>query len=337
MRYKLLGRTGLEISVLSMGTMTFGGWRVIGDLGQPEANKLVARALDAGINFFDTADAYGGGQSERLLGAALGDRRPDIILATKVRLKLADTPNSGGLSRWHIIRAVEASLQRLGTDYLDLYQLHITDAWTPLDETLRAMEDLVRAGKVRYIGCCNYPAWQLMKGLAISDGRGWSRFVSLQAYYSLAGRGLERELLPLVKDQGLGLLIWSPLAGGFLSGKFQRDDEGPAGSRRTEFDFPPIDRERAWDVLDVMRQVAVEQEISVARVALAWLLHQEGVTSVIVGAKRLDQLEDNLSAVDVQLTADQLERLDKVSALPAEYPGWMLAWPWDERMNNSSF
>jgi aryl-alcohol dehydrogenase-like predicted oxidoreductase len=332
MRYKLLGRTGLEVSVLSLGTMTFGGWRVIGDLGQPEANELVAQALDAGINFFDTADAYGGGQSERLLGAALSDRRQDIILATKARLKLGDGPNTGGLSRWHIMRAVEASLKRLGTDYLDLYQLHINDAWTPLDETLRAMDDLVRSGKVRYIGCCNYPAWQLMKGLAISDGRGWQRFVSLQAYYSLVGRGLERELLPLVKDQGLGLLVWSPLAGGFLSGKFHRDDEGPAGSRRTEFDFPPIDRERAWDVLDVMRQVAAEQEISVARVALAWLLAQEGVTSVIVGAKRPDQLADNLLAVATQLTADQLERLDQASALPPEYPGWMLAWPWDERM-----
>jgi aryl-alcohol dehydrogenase-like predicted oxidoreductase len=332
MRYKLLGQTGLELSALSLGTMTFGGWHVIGDLGEKQAAELVARALDAGVNFFDTADAYGGGEAERLLGRALGKRRQDVIVASKVRLTLGEGPNRGGLTRWHIMRAVEASLQRLGTDVIDLYQLHIVDAWTPLEETVRALDDLVRAGKVRYTGVCNYPAWQIMKGLALADAHGWSRFVSLQAYYSLVGRGLERELLPLVRDQKLGLLIWSPLAGGFLSGKFHRDDDGPEGARRAQFDFPPVQRPQAWDVLDALRDVAAEQELSVARVALAWLLHQEGVTSVIVGAKRAEQLEDNLKAIEVELTADQLEHLDQVSALPAEYPGWMLDWPWDSRM-----
>lgn len=334
MKYKQLGQTGLEVSVLSLGTMTFGNWDVIGDLDQKQADELVGRALDAGINLFDTADAYGGGRSEEILGRALGSRRQEVIVSSKARLKMGDGPNAGGLSRWHIFRAVENSLRRLNTDYLDLYLLHIVDAWTPLEETLRAMDDLVRSGKVRYIGCCNYPAWQIMKGLAIADAHDWSRFVALQAYYSLVGRGLEREIIPLLQDQGLGLMVWSPLAGGFLSGKFSREGNGPTGSRRAKFDFPPVDLETAWDVLDVMGGIAAEHRVSAAQIALAWLLHQAPVSTVIIGAKRLDQLNDNLAAIEVELTAEQLEQLDKVSALKPEYPGWMLAWPWDERMKS---
>ena len=334
MRYKLLGRTGLRVSELCLGTMTFGGGQTIGGLDQAEASTLVASALDAGINFFDTADTYSGGESETQLGEALGNRRKDVIVATKVRLGVGEGPgiNDIGLSRYHILNAVDASLRRLKTDYIDLYQLHIVDSLTPMEETLRTLEDLVRWGKVRYVGCCTYPAWQLMKALAISDANGWSRFASYQAHYTIASREAERELIPLVEDQEVGLLVWSPLAGGLLSGKFSRDGSGPAGTRRAQFDFPPVDRERAFDVIDVMREIAREHDVSVARIALAWLLHQDAVTSVIVGARRPDQLQDNLLAPDVHLSEKELEQLDKVSTLPPEYPGWMLAMSWDDRM-----
>jgi aryl-alcohol dehydrogenase-like predicted oxidoreductase len=231
------------------------------------------------------------------------------------------------------LSAVDASLRRLGTDYIDLYQIHLPDKLTPIDETLRALDDVVRWGKVRYIGCSNLAAWQMMKALAVSDAHDWARFVSLQAHYTLIERSIEREIVPALRDQGLGLMVWSPLAGGFLSGKVTREGDAPEGSRRASFDFPPIgNRERAFDILDVMRQVAGEQNVSVARIGLAWLLHQEAVTSVIVGAKKPEQLDDNLKAIDVALTTDQLSRLDKVSALPAEYPGWMLQWAWDDRV-----
>lgn len=332
MRYRILGRTGLKVSELCFGTMTFGGGETIGVLDQRESDKLVARTLDAGINFFDTADAYSGTEAERMLGQALGTRRKEVIIATKVRLETGSGPNDVGLSRGHILDAVDASLRRLGTDYIDLYQIHISDALTPLEETLRALDDLVRWGKVRYIGCCNFAAWQLMKSLAISDMHDWARFVALQAHYTLIERGLERELVPLVKDQGLGLMIWSPLSGGFLSGKFTRENESPEDSRRSELDFPPINRERAFDVLDVMREIAAQHNVSVARIALAWLLYQDVVTSVIIGAKRLDQLEDNLLAPEVRLSEKDLKQLDEVSALPLEYPGWMLNRPWDDRI-----
>jgi aryl-alcohol dehydrogenase-like predicted oxidoreductase len=333
MRYRLLGSTGIKVSELCLGTMTFGGGQTIGGIGQDTVNDLVAKALEAGVNFFDTANNYSGGDAERMLGRALGSRRKDVLIATKVRLKTGKKGiNDVGLSRAHILDAVEASLERLGTDYIDLYQVHITDALTPLEETLRALEDLVRWGKVRYVGCCNYPAWQIVKALAISKAHDWSRFVSLQAHYSIASRDLERELMPMVKDQKLGLFIWSPLAGGLLSGKFSRDGEGPKGSRRASFDFPPIDKERAFRVLEVMREIASKHDVSVTRIALGWLLHQDAVTSVIVGAKQLDQLEDNLRAAEVTLCEQELMRLDEVSALPKEYPGWMLDWPWDDRV-----
>ncbi|WP_224240521.1 aldo/keto reductase [Hyalangium gracile] len=328
MNYRMLGRTGLYVSELCFGAMTFGGegfWKVVGTQGQSEADKLVARSLDAGINFFDTADVYSNGVSEQLLGKALGARRKDVVLATKVRGRTGPGINDVGLSRGHIMDSVHNSLRRLGTDYIDLYQIHGVDIVTPLDETLRALDDLVRQGKVRYLGCSNLQAWQLMKALGISEHRNLARFESLQAYYSIAGRDLERELVPLMKDQQVGLMVWSPLAGGFLSGKYRRNGQGPEGSRRTSFDFPPVDKERAYDVIDVMDGIAKAHNVSVARVALAWLLHQPHVTTIIIGAKTQEQLEDNLQTPSLKLTPEQLTALNTASALPPEYPGWMVA------------
>jgi aryl-alcohol dehydrogenase-like predicted oxidoreductase len=324
----MLGRTGLYVSELCFGAMTFGGegfWKVVGSQGQSEADKLVSRSLEAGINFFDTADVYSNGLSEQLLGKALGARRKDVVLATKVRGRTGPGVNDVGLSRGHIMDSVHNSLKRLGTDYIDLYQIHGADLVTPLDETLRALDDLVRQGKVRYLGASNLAAWQLMKALGISEHRGLSRFESLQAYYSIAGRDLERELVPLMKDQQLGLMVWSPLAGGFLSGKFRRNSQGPEGARRAAFDFPPVDKERAYNVIDVMDGIAQAHNASVARVALAWLLHQPHVTTLIIGAKTSEQLEDNLQAPTLKLTPEQLTALNTVSALPPEYPAWMVA------------
>jgi aryl-alcohol dehydrogenase-like predicted oxidoreductase len=312
--------------------MTFGGGKTIGGIDQATATAMVDRALAAGVNFIDTADAYSGTEAETMVGNALAGRRQQAVLATKVRLGTGRGPNDSGLSRAHILDAVEASLRRLQTDYIDLYQLHIVDALTPLEETLRTMEDLVRSGKVRYVGCCNYPAWQIMKALAIADAHGWSRYVAVQAHYSLAERGLEREIVPLLRDQGLGLLVWSPLSGGLLSGKFTRPGNGPQGARRSNFDFPPVDGERVFRVIDLMRGIAASRDVSVAQIALGWLLHQEVVTSVILGARRLEQLEDNLQSPKVRLSQEELVQLDAASALPVEYPGWMLAGRWDDRM-----
>jgi aryl-alcohol dehydrogenase-like predicted oxidoreductase len=329
MRYKQFGRTGLLVSELCFGTMTFGGgsdfWRAIGRLSQDAANELVARVLDAGINFIDTADIYSEGDSERILGKALGKRRKDVVLATKVFGRMGPGPNQAGLSRAYIMQAVEDSLERLGTDYIDLYQIHGFDPLTPLEETLQALDDLVRSGKVRYIGCSNLAAWQLMKSLWIADKYNLHRFESLQAYYTIAGRDLEREVVPVLQDQNLGLMVWSPLAGGLLSGKFGREGKGPDGARRVGFDFPPVDKARAFNVVDVMREIAQAKQVSVARIALSWLLHQPVVTSVIIGAKTPEQLADNLAAPEVKLSGEELSRLNTVSELPAEYPGWMIA------------
>jgi aryl-alcohol dehydrogenase-like predicted oxidoreductase len=339
MNYRMLGRTGLYVSELCFGAMTFGGegfWKVVGSQGQSEADKLVARSLEAGINFFDTADVYSNGVSEELLGKALGARRKDVVLATKVRGRTGTGVNDVGLSRGHIMDSVHASLRRLGTDYIDLYQIHGFDTVTPLDETLRALDDLVHQGKVRYLGCSNLAAWQLMKALGISEHRGLARFESLQAYYSIAGRDLERELVPLMKDQQLGLMVWSPLAGGFLSGKYRRNSQGHEGSRRAAFDFPPVDKERAYTVIDVMDGIAKAHNASVARVALAWLLHQPHVTTLIIGAKTQEQLEDNLAAPSLKLTAEQLSALANASALPPEYPGWMVLRQNEDRVPKSS-
>ena len=328
MKYRLLGRTGLLVSELCLGTMTFGGegfWQVIGRQGQDLVNDIVAKSLDAGINFIDTANVYSFGQSETLLGKALeGRARDKVVIATKVRGRMNDEVNAVGLSRYHIMNSVHDSLKRLNTDYIDLYQIHGFDPVTPLDETLRALDDLVRQGKVRYIGASNLAAWQLMKALGISDKLGLARFESLQAYYTIASRDLERELVPLVTDQQVGVMVWSPLAGGLLSGKFNRDGSGPDGSRRVSFDFPPVNKDHAFDVVDVMREIGAELNVTVAQVALAWLLHQPSVTTVIIGAKTVEQLDDNLKTPTIKFDDSQLKRLNDVSKLTPEYPQWMV-------------
>jgi aryl-alcohol dehydrogenase-like predicted oxidoreductase len=310
--------------------MTFGGkgiWETIGQLGAAEVEAFLGSSLDAGVNFIDTADVYSGGQSEELVGGALkklGRPRDQVVVATKVRGRMGKGPNQVGLSRGHIMDAIDASLRRLQLDYVDLYQIHGFDSATPLEETVRALDDLVRVGKVRYVGYCNLSAWQTMKALAYAREHGLSAFVSAQMYYSLAGRDIEREVVPMLQDQGLALLPWSPLAGGLLSGKFDIDKPGPEGSRRTTFDFPPVDRPRAAAVLTVLRKVAAEASAPVARVALAWMLAKPFVTSIIIGAKTREQLAQNLAATDLQLSKEHLAALDAASALPAEYPGWML-------------
>jgi len=330
MRTKTLGRTGLLVSELCLGTMTFGGkgfWTAIGQLDQSVADGIVARALDAGINFIDTADVYSEGLSEEITGRAIvnsGRKRSDVVLATKALGAVGPGPNDRGASRGHIMDAVKASLKRLGTDYIDLYQIHGFDPLTPVEETVRALDDLVRQGHVRYVGVSNWAAWQIMKAVGIADAKGWARAASLQAYYTIAGRDLEREIAPLLQAEGVGLMVWSPLAGGLLSGKYQRDGSGPEGSRRANFDFPPVNRDRAFDAVDAMRAIAEAKGVSVAQIALAYLLKKPFVTSVIIGAKSADQLADNLGAVAVDLTAEEIASLDAVSALPPEYPGWML-------------
>lgn len=334
MKYRLLADTGVFVSELCLGAMTFGGrgqmWEVIGGLDQAGADAIVGRALDAGVNLIDTADVYSAGESETMVGRALGARRKEVVLATKVRGRMGKGANQVGLSRLHVIEAVEASLARLATDYIDLYQVHRFDALTGLEDTLRALDDLVRTGKVRYVGCSNFAAWQLMKALAISRAEHLERFKCTQSYYSLAGRELEREMIPLLKDQGIGLLVWSPLAGGFLSGKFSRDSKD-AAARRATFDFPPVDREKTFATLDVLRAIATAKTASVAQVALAWVLAKDAVTSVIIGARTPAQLDDNLKSVDVALTPDDLKALDDVSRLTTEYPAWMDSLPSDRR------
>jgi len=330
MRYRKLGNTGLFVSELCLGTMTFGGegqlWSQIGDLQQADAERLVASALEAGINFIDTADVYSEGRSEVITGQALKNlkvRREDVVVATKVFGETGKGPNSRGLSRYHIMAGVKASLARLQLDHIDLYQVHGFDPATPIEETLRALDTLVQQGHVRYVGVSNWAAWQIMKALGIAERLGLARFASLQAYYTVAGRDLERELVPMLQSEGVGLMVWSPLAGGLLSGKYGRDVTAEAGSRRTTFDFPPVNLDRAYDVIDAMRDMARLRDVSVAQIALAWLLHQKVVTSVIIGAKRPDQLQDNIAATGIALSAEELAVLDAASALPAEYPGWM--------------
>jgi aryl-alcohol dehydrogenase-like predicted oxidoreductase len=329
MKYNLLGNTGLRVSELCLGTMTFGGkgmWTAIGTLPQEEVDTLVKHSVEAGINFIDTANVYSEGLSEQMTGAAIrnvGLRRNDLVIATKVRGKMGSGPNETGLTRKHILQQVDESLKRLQTDYIDLYQIHGFDPLTPLEETLSALDSLVSSGKVRYIGCSNLAAWHIMKALGISERNHFAKFVSLQAYYTIAGRDIEREIVPLLNDQKLGLMVWSPLAGGLLSGKYGRHTS-PEDARRINFDFPPVNKEKAYDVIEVMQEIADTKEVSVAQIALAWLLHQPVVTTVIIGAKKAEQLEDNLKATSVSLTPDELARLDGISKLLPEYPGWML-------------
>jgi len=339
MRYRKFGRTGLFVSELCLGTMTFGGeggiYGQIGNLKQAEADRLIGRSVEAGINFIDTADVYSDGRSEIITGQALKNLkipRDQVVVATKVFGETGTKGvNSRGLSRYHIMEGVQASLKRLQLDHLDLYQIHGFDPATPIEEAVRALDNLVQRGYVRYIGVSNWAAWQIMKALGISERLGLARFESLQAYYTIAGRDLEREAIPLLQSESVGLLVWSPLAGGLLSGKYDRHLKGEEGSRRTVFDFPPVNVERAYDCIDVMRNIAKVKNVSVAQIAIAWLLHQKAVTSVIIGAKRAEQLDDNIAATTIKLNDDELAALGKVSALPSEYPGWMFAFQGENR------
>ncbi|MGE0829041.1 MAG: aldo/keto reductase [Hyphomonadaceae bacterium] len=360
MKMKKLGRTGLLVSELCLGTMTFGGvdfWKAMGALKQDECDALVKAAFAAGVNFFDTANVYSNGESERALGvalASLGLPRDEIVVATKAMgridrlsappegateaekaeaMRRSKAANISGLSRKHLFDAVDASLSRLGLDHIDLYQVHGHDPLTPMEETLDALNDIVRSGRVRYIGLCNHMAWQIAKGLGISERKNYPRFESLQMYYSIAGRELEREIIPLAQDENLAILPWSPLAGGFLSGKYTRTGGGPNDARRATFDFPPVDKEKGYDIIDAMRAIGEAKGASVAQVALAWLLHQKAVTSVIIGARTPEQLADNLAATQVKLSVEDLSVLDKVSALRSEFPGWMLARQGEDRRN----
>ena len=331
MKYHTLGRTGLLVSEICLGTMTFaageGMWKSILGVEQDLADKILKDSFEAGVNFVDTADVYTNGESEKTLAKAIsnvGIARKDIVIATKVFGRTGPGRNDVGASRGHIMDGVEQSLKRLQTDYIDLYQIHAADSVTPVEETLRALNALVEHGKVRYIGCSNWYAWQLMKALGISEAKNLVKMDSLQAYYSIAGRDLEREIVPLLKDQGTGLLVWSPLAGGLLSGKYSRENQKPEDSRRSAFDFPIVDKERTWRILDVLRPIAKAHNTGVATIALAWVLAKPFVTSVIIGAKRIEQLEQNLAAADLKLGEEEMRQLDEVSVLPPEYPGWMI-------------
>lgn len=328
MRYKTLGNTGLFVSELCLGTMTFGGkgyWANMGNLGQVEAERLIGRALEHGINFIDTADIYSNGAAEEMVGQSLknlGVRREDVVIATKAFGQMGAAPNDSGNSRGHILDSIKGSLKRLQVEHIDLYQLHGFDTVTPIEESLSALDTLVRQGLVRYVGVSNWAAWQMARALGISERLGLAKIVTTQNYYTLAGRDVEREIVPLVTADKLGLLVWSPLAGGLLSGKFGRDKDAEEGSRRKTFDFPPVDRERACDVIEAMESVARAKGATVAQIALAWLLHQPHVASIIIGAKRVEQLDSNVLATDIALTKEEIAKLNAVSELPKEYPAW---------------
>jgi aryl-alcohol dehydrogenase-like predicted oxidoreductase len=324
--YRQLGRSGLRVSTLTMGTMTFGDRGAdapVGMTGLDAARRQVDTCLDAGVTAFDTADVYAAGVSEEILGEALRGRRDRIVLATKARMKMGDGPNDAGLSRQHLIQGCEDSLRRLGTDWIDLYQVHEWDGQTPVEETLAALDDLVRSGKVRYVGCSNFSGWQLMKHLGTSERLGFERYVSQQIHYTLEAREAEYELVPAGLDQGVGILVWSPLAGGLLSGKYRRDEKAESGRHATSWDEPPIrDPERLWRIVDVLVEVAEAHGVSGAQVAIAWLLGRPCVSSVVIGARTDEQLADNLAAADLVLTPDETARLDEVSAPPLLYPHW---------------
>jgi aryl-alcohol dehydrogenase-like predicted oxidoreductase len=330
MKYNQLGKTGILVSELCLGTMTFGGkgyWKSIGELPQDEVNLLTKTAIDSGINFIDTANAYSEGLSETMLGKAinsLGISRQELVVATKVRLRMGKGANQVGLSRLHISDSVDDSLKRLGLNHIDLLYIHGVDPITSLEETMRGLEDVVRSGKVRYLGISNHPAWMVAKANGIADKMGWTKFVALQNYYSIAARDIERELVPLALSEGLGLMPWSPLAGGFLSGKFTRNNEVAGDSRRDTFDFPPVNKTKAYDIIDILLRIGSEHHVSAAQVALAYILSKPAVTSIIIGAKKHEQLLDNIEATQLKLTPDDLQKLDAVSALAPEYPGWML-------------
>ena len=329
MHYTTLGNTGLLVSRVCFGAMTFSDgtnfWKRVGTVDQAGADKMIRTSMEAGVNFIDTADVYAFGQSETMIGQSLRNLsipRKDFVIATKFSARVGSGRNDVGASRGHIMDAVEASLRRLQTDYVDLYQLHSTDLVTPIEETLRALDTLVNQGKIRYIGVCNFHAWRLMQARAVSELRNLVKIETLQAYYSIVSRELEREIVPMLENQKMGLLVFSPLAGGLLSGKFTRENQKPEDSRRSLSDFPIVDKERTWRVLDVVRPIAKSRGVSAAQICLAWLLSKPIVTSVIIGAKRMDQLRDNLAAAELELTADEIQQLDEISRIPVEYPDW---------------
>ncbi len=330
MKYKQLGKTGVLVSELCLGTMTFGGkgyWKAIGQLPEEAVNQLIKTAVDQGINFFDTANAYSEGLAETLLGKSLknlGISHNSVFIATKVRLRMGEGPNQVGLSKLHIQDSVDDSLQRLGLSHIDMLYIHGVDPVTPIDETMRGLEDVVRAGKVRYLGVSNHPAWMVMKANSFAGNLGWSKFVASQNFYSIASRDIEREIVPMALSEGISIMPWSPLAGGFLSGKYTRDIKTAGDSRRDNFDFPPINKERAFDIIDVMTRIGEKHSASVARIALTWTKDRPGVTSVIIGAKNQEQLLDNISCTQLQLADDELKELNEISALTPEYPGWMV-------------
>jgi len=338
MKYNLLGNTGILVSELCLGAMTFGGkgfWTTIGALPQEEVDQLVKKAIEHGINFIDTANVYSEGLSEIMTGQALqslGISRQQIFLATKVRARMGPGANQVGLSRGHIIDSVNDSLIRLGMSHIDLLYIHGVDPVTPLEETMRGLEEVVRAGKVRYLGISNHPAWMVVKANDFADKMGWTKFVALQNYYSIAGRDIEREIVPMALSERLGLMPWSPLAGGFLTGKYSRDKQKAGESRRDEFDFPPLNKEGAYQIIDVMAEIAGRYTVSVAQVALAWMLRKPAVTSIIIGAKRTGQLLDNIASTNLQLSEDEMNWLDQVSALVTEYPEWMVKRQMDGRL-----
>jgi len=336
MQYTTLGKTGLVVSRLSFGAMTFGEGQLVpgvtNRIDQAIADQMVGRVMDAGINLFDTADAYTNGQSEIMLGKALANRRDEVIIATKSGFRSGNAITDTGSSYRHIMMAAEASLKRLNTDYIDLYQLHIPDPITPLEETLRALDDLVHQGKVRYIGYSNFPAWKAAKMVGIQKHHNYAQFIAAQMYYSLLGRDLEYEVVPFVEDAGIGILVWSPLAGGFLSGKYTRDNPTPEGARLNEFKLPPIDVEQGYDVVDAIKSIAQAHDASPAQVAIAWILTKPFITSVIVGANKMHQLEDNLKAADLTLSTSEIQQLDTLTAPSSLYPGWMQALGWDAQV-----
>jgi aryl-alcohol dehydrogenase-like predicted oxidoreductase len=338
MRYNFLGNTGVLVSELCFGTMTFAGqgfWAVVGKQGQDEANELLRHSIDTGINFIDTANAYSMGESEKILGVAiktLGVNRHDLVIASKVKGRMSNAVNNVGLSRLQIHRSVNESLERLGMDHMDVLYIHGFDTLTPIEETMRGLNEVVQAGKVRYIGVCNMPAWVVMKANGIAERNGWAKFDALQYYYSAASRDIEREIIPLALSEKIGIMPWSPLAGGFLSGKYTRAKTKAGDSRRDDFDFPLLDKEKAYNVIDALIAVGQRHEVSAARVALAWVIAQTGVTSTIIGAKTLAQLEDNLAATDLVLTPEDLQEINAVSAMTPEYPGWMVDFQMRDRL-----
>jgi len=330
MKYNFLGNTGLVVSELCFGTMTFGGkgyWEAIGKIQQDGVNDLMKAALDSGINFIDTANVYSFGESEKLLGQSikdLGFNRNELVIATKVRGRMGEGVNNVGLSRYHIFQSVDDSLKRLQTSHIDILYVHGVDPKTPVEEIMRSLNDIILTGKVLYVAVCNWPAWMVMKALGIAEKQGWNKFVGMQYFYSLAGRDIEREILPLAADQNIAVMPWSPLAGGFLSGKFTRNNEKAGDSRRDTFDFPPINKEKAYDIIDVLAEIGKQHNVSVAEIALAWVRLQKGITSTIIGAKNVDQLNANIKSTGLNLSAEELQKINDVSALPPEYPGWMV-------------